>query len=102
MVLGFLSRVLQDYAKSIMHNQLESVPEEKEGVPETLPTPPSLVQEDEKAGSPTEDKTSLPPLKTQNKPSVEVILKKIKQQVTILDKHFCSKCLFAHFYSWFP
>ncbi|KAJ7337902.1 hypothetical protein OS493_008061 [Desmophyllum pertusum] len=78
---GFLSRVLQDYAKSIMHNQLESVPEEKEGVPETVPTPPSLVQEDEKAGSPTEDKTSLPPLKTQNKPSVEVILKKIKQQV---------------------
>jgi len=79
--LGNLSRVLQDYAKSVIHNRLQSVAEEKEGGLEPLPTPPSLVAEEDQAGSPTEDKTSLPPLKTQTKPSVEVILRKIKSQV---------------------
>lgn len=79
--LGNLSRVLQDYAKSIIHNRLLSVPEEKEDEPEPLPTPPSLVPEEDQAESPTEDKTSLPPLKTQTKTSVEVILRKIKPQV---------------------
>lgn len=79
-----MSRVLQDYAKSIAHNRLESVPEEKEGEPEPLPTPPSLVLQEDQAGSPIEDKKSLPPLKTQPKPSVEVILRKIKPQVNVI------------------
>ena len=79
--LGNLSHVLQDYAKSVIHNRLQSVAEEKEGELEPLPTPPSLVPEEDQVGSPTEDKTSLPPLKTQTKTSVEVILRKIKPQV---------------------
>lgn len=79
--LGNLSRVLQDYAKSVIHNRLQSVAEEKEGELEALPTTPSLVPEEDQAGSPTEDKTPLPPLKTQTKTSVEVIVRKIKPQV---------------------
>lgn len=78
---GNLSRVLQDYAKSVIHNRLQSVAEEKEGEREPLPTPPSLVPEEYQAESPTEDKTPLPPLKTQTKTSMEVILRKIKPQV---------------------
>lgn len=78
---GNLSRVLQDYAKSVIHNRLQSVAEEKEGELEPPPTTPSLVPEEDQAGSPTEDKTPLPPLKTQTKTSVEVILRKIKFQV---------------------
>ena len=79
--LGNLSRVLQDYAKSVIHNRLHSVAEEKDSELEPLPTPPSLVPEEDQAGSPTEDKTSLTSLKTQTKTSVEVILRKIKPQV---------------------
>ena len=94
--LGNLSRVLQDYAKSVIHNRLQSVAEEKEGELEPLPTPPSLVPEEDQAGSPTEDKTSLPSLKTQTKTSVEVILRKIKPQVHHLlcpiYKHSCWSC----------
>lgn len=80
-LLGNLSRVLQDYAKSVIHNRLQPVAEEKEAEPEPLPTAPSHVPDEDQAGSPTEDKTSLPPLKTQTKTSVEVILRKIKSQV---------------------
>lgn len=77
---GCLSRVLQDYAKSLSHNRWESLTEEKEGDNgDSLPTPPSVVPHED-AESPTEDKT-LPPLKSQNKLSVEAILKNIKQQV---------------------
>lgn len=79
--LGNLSRVLQDYARSVIHNRLQSVAEEKEGELKPLPTPPSLVPEEDQAESPTEDKTPLPPLKTQTKTSMEVILRKIKPQV---------------------
>lgn len=77
---GCLSRVLQDYAKSLSHNRLESVAEEKDVDSDSFPTPPSVVAQEDQAESPTEDKT-LPPLKTQNKLSVEEILKSIKQQV---------------------
>ena len=92
-LLGNLSRVLQDYAKSVIHNRLQSIAEEKEGELEALPTPASLVPEEDLAGSPTDDKTLLPPLKTQTKTSVEVILRKIKPQVHHLlwsiYKHSC-------------
>lgn len=54
--------------------------EEKGVDSDTFPTPPSVVAQEYQAESPTEDKT-LPPLKTQNKLSVEEILKNIKQQV---------------------
>ena len=67
-----------------MHKRLESVPEEKEAEPVPLPTPPSQVQQEEQAGSPTEDKKCLPPLKTHNKLTAEATLKKTKPQVAIL------------------
>ena len=86
-----MSRVLQDYAKSVMHNRLQSVAEEKEVETEPLPTPPSLVPEEDQAGSPSEDKTSLPPLKTQTKTSVEVILRKMKSKV-----HRLLQSIFKH------
>lgn len=81
---GSLSHVLQEYAKSIIHKKLEPVPEERETEREPLPTSPSQVQQEDLAGSPTEDKNSFPPLKAHNKPSVDSVLKKIKLQVPIL------------------
>ena len=61
--------------------------EEKDVDSDSFPTPPSVVAQEDQAESPTEDKI-LPPLKTQNKLSVEEILKSIKQQVLnlLLDK----------------
>ena len=81
---GSLSHVLQQYAKSVMHRKLEPVPEEKEMESEPVPTSPSQVQQEDLAGSPTEDKNSLLPPKAHNKPTVDSVLKKIKPQVPIL------------------
>ena len=66
-----------------MHKTLESVPEEKEAVPEPLATPHSQIHQQDLAGSPTVEKASLPPLKPHSKPIVEAVLKKIKPQVSV-------------------
>ena len=71
--------------------------EEKGVDSDSLPTPPSVVPQEDQAESPTEDKT-LPPLKTQNKLSVEEILKNIKQQVLLL----LDKPLFVDLYKRRP
>ncbi|KAM7438381.1 hypothetical protein ABFA07_012094 [Porites harrisoni] len=78
---GSLSYVLQEYAKSVMHKRLASVPEEKEDDPEPLPTPPSQMQLEDQPGSPLDENASLPTLKTRNKPTVEATLRRIKPQV---------------------
>lgn len=78
---GSLSHVLQEYAKSAMHKTLESVPEEKEAVPELRPTPPSQIYQQDLALSPTVEEASLPPLTVHSKPTVEAVLKKIKPEV---------------------
>lgn len=78
---GSLSHILQEYAKSIMHKRLGTVPEEKEDEPEHLLTPPSQIAQDDQAGFLTDEKASLPPLKTHSKPTVETVLKRIKSQV---------------------
>ena len=66
-----------------MHKRLGSVSEEKEDEPEHLLTPPSQIAQDDQAGFLTDEKASLPPLKTHSKPTVETVLKRIKSQVTI-------------------
>ena len=71
--------------------------EEKGVDSDSLPTPPSVFPQEDQAESPTEDKT-LPPLKTQNKLSVEEILKNIKQQVLLL----LDKPLFVDLYKRRP
>lgn len=71
--------------------------EEKGVDSDSLPVPPSVVAQEDQAESPTEDKT-LPPLKTQNKLSVEEILKNIKQQVLLL----LDKPLFVDLYKRRP
>ena len=71
--------------------------EEKGVDSDSLPVPPSVVAQEDQAESPTEDKT-LPPLKTQNKLSVEEILKNIKQQVLLL----LDKPLFVDLYERRP
>ena len=71
--------------------------EEKGADSDSLPTLPSVVPQEDQVESPTEDKT-LPPLKTQNKLSVEEILKNIKQQVLLL----LDKPLFVDLYKRRP
>lgn len=66
-----------------MHKTLESVPEEKEAVPELRPTPPSQIYQQDLALSPTVEEASLPPLTVHSKPTVEAVLKKIKPEVSI-------------------
>ena len=80
-----MSHILQEYAKSMIHKRLESLPEEKENGAHTAP--PSQMQLEDQSGFPTDENASLPSLKTHNRPTVEATLKRIKQQVTSFVKY---------------